>query len=194
MGRRWQGGAGNLYASALLRLKQGDPPASTLALVAGVALHKALCEYITTSMLRIKWPNDIMAGPAKVSGLLLERVDDAIIIGVGVNITHAPAVEGRKTTSLHDIGADQCDATMLLHVLRRHLLTERADWRERGVAHSIKLWLERAHAPGTALSVIAPDGEKLEGCFHGLTEDGALILRNVQNKDHIIHAGDVFLI
>src|SRR5436305_13216578 len=41
-GKAWQSPPGNLYASTLVRLQPGDPPAPTLALVAAVALHEAV--------------------------------------------------------------------------------------------------------------------------------------------------------
>ena len=41
-GRSWHSPAGNLYASTLVRLHPGDPPAPTLALVVAVALGLAV--------------------------------------------------------------------------------------------------------------------------------------------------------
>jgi BirA family biotin operon repressor/biotin-[acetyl-CoA-carboxylase] ligase len=41
-GRVWNDGLGNFMGSTVARLRPGDPPAATLALVAGVALHRAL--------------------------------------------------------------------------------------------------------------------------------------------------------
>lgn len=38
--------------------------------------------------LRIKWPNDVMAGRAKVAGVLCSRVGEDVVVGIGVNVNH----------------------------------------------------------------------------------------------------------
>src|SRR5690606_23398371 len=100
-GRAWVSPVGNLYASTLVRLRQSDPPAPTLALVAAVALAHVI-DTAGCPAVRIKWPNDLMVDDAKVAGILLERSGDAIVIGYGLNVQSAPAIEGRATASLHD--------------------------------------------------------------------------------------------
>src|SRR5436853_1339519 len=72
-GREWHSPAGNLYASTLVRLRPADPPAPTLALVAAVALHEVASAFAGGARIEIKWPNDLMVGGAKLSGILLER-------------------------------------------------------------------------------------------------------------------------
>ncbi|MBM3929212.1 MAG: biotin--[acetyl-CoA-carboxylase] ligase, partial [Sphingomonadales bacterium] len=105
-GRIWQSAPGNLYASTIVRLRPHDPPAATLALVAAVALDDALgllCPSLRVAgRLAIKWPNDLLLDGAKLVGILLERADDAVVIGFGVNCTHHPALPDRPTTSLSD--------------------------------------------------------------------------------------------
>jgi BirA family transcriptional regulator, biotin operon repressor / biotin---[acetyl-CoA-carboxylase] ligase len=97
-GRQWQSPPGNLYASTLVRLRPGDPPAPSLALVAAVALHDTVALQVPEA--RIKWPNDLLAGPAKLAGILLERADDAVVIGFGVNLAFHPEQLDRPTTSV----------------------------------------------------------------------------------------------
>src|SRR3546814_4731770 len=58
-----------------------DPPPGTLALVTAVAVHEAVSLYIRADEISIKWPNDLLVGRAKLSGVLLERMGDAIVIG-----------------------------------------------------------------------------------------------------------------
>src|SRR3954470_11406769 len=61
-GREWFSPLGNLYASTLVRLRPGAPPAPTLALAAAVALHEAAGLFAPAAELRIKWPNDLLCG------------------------------------------------------------------------------------------------------------------------------------
>lgn len=90
-GRVWQSPPGNFYGSTLVRLRGGDPAAATLALVAAVALEEAVRIYAPGADVAIKWPNDLLLGEAKLAGILLERADDAVVVGIGVNLAHHPA-------------------------------------------------------------------------------------------------------
>ena len=65
-GRVWESPVGNLYASTLVRLRAGDPPAASLALLAAVALHEALSLYMPGRAI-LKWPNDVMVDGAKLA-------------------------------------------------------------------------------------------------------------------------------
>ncbi len=59
-----------------------------LSLVVGVSLFKTIKTLYSISPL-IKWPNDIyvlLESPKKVAGILIEKVKDSTIIGVGVNL------------------------------------------------------------------------------------------------------------
>lgn len=194
-GRTWTSPPGNFYGSTLVRLRPGDPPAATLALVAAVALEEVVRAYLASrsATLRIKWPNDLLLGGAKLSGILLERADDAVVIGIGVNLAHYPTGLDRLATSLaaHGGAPDPDDfAQTLAEGFARWL----EQWRANGIASVRARWLERAHPPGTALTVRLPDAIALDGLFAGLDADGALLLRLADGTVRVIHAGDVFLI
>jgi BirA family biotin operon repressor/biotin-[acetyl-CoA-carboxylase] ligase len=36
---------------------------------------------------QLKWPNDILVGPAKLGGILAEAAGDAVVIGIGLNVS-----------------------------------------------------------------------------------------------------------
>ncbi|MEO8722539.1 MAG: biotin--[acetyl-CoA-carboxylase] ligase, partial [Sphingobium sp.] len=142
----------------------------------------------------IKWPNDIMAGPAKLCGVLLERTGDAIVIGVGVNITHHPVLADRATTCLRALGVADCDAGQLVQDIARSMARYVEIWRNVGLLAIRNHWLERAHPFGTPLRANLPDGEILSGTFETLDSDGALNLRLANGTINAIHAGDIFLL
>ena len=193
MGRAWHSAPGNLYASTLIRLQRGDPPASTLALVAAVALADTVRGYAPGFALNIKWPNDLLIAGAKLAGILLERSGEAVVIGVGVNLAHHPDGLGRRVTSLAAHGV-MPDPEQFCADLAVQFARWVARWRSEGLAPIRLAWLALAHPPGTALVANLGDGESLEGLFDGLTDDGALRLRLADGSVRVIHAGDVFLI
>jgi BirA family transcriptional regulator, biotin operon repressor / biotin---[acetyl-CoA-carboxylase] ligase len=191
LGRAWVSPPGNLYASTIVRLARGDPNPATLALVASVALDETLRAYGAEP--RIKWPNDIFIGDAKLTGILLERAGEAVVVGIGVNLAHHPEALDRPVTSLAAQGLGAPDPDAFLHDLAEAFARWLALWRT-GLGPVRSRWLERAHPVGTALSVRLPDQPPLDGLFDGLTPDGALRLRLPSGQVQVIHAGDVFLI
>jgi BirA family biotin operon repressor/biotin-[acetyl-CoA-carboxylase] ligase len=193
-GRAWSSPKGNLYASTLVRLRPHDPQAATLALVAAVALEEVVSAYLPRKgVVAIKWPNDLLLDGAKLSGILLERADDAVVIGMGVNLAHHPTDVERPATSLAAHGATP-DPADFLETLADAFERWLGIWRVEGLAPVRTRWLDRAHPVGTALTARLPDGTAFDGLFQGLDNEGALILRLADGATRVIHAADVFLI
>lgn len=185
--RQWESPAGNLAASCLIRLQAGEERAAELGFVAALALHDCVAQFVDPARLRLKWPNDLLLEGGKLSGILLERVGGEVILGIGVNLAHAPEVPGRSTASLKGaaIPADFCAR------LAECFAARRAQWRTGGFAAIREDWLARAHPPGTMLRVRA-GGEERGGSFDGLAEDGALLLRLGDGTVQRVLAGDVW--
>jgi BirA family biotin operon repressor/biotin-[acetyl-CoA-carboxylase] ligase len=240
MARAWESPEGNLHCSTLVRLRAGDPPAHTLALVAAVAVHALvapLClgasgedvsplpfrggaggggspralrpddgphpnpspegeglSTARTGQTRIKWPNDILVDGAKIAGILLQRTGDAVVIGIGINVTDHPAGLDRPVTSLAAQGASDSDATTLLDRLATIFAHWLSIWRAQGVEPVRQHWIVNAHPAGTAMRVELPDGGAVEGQFQTLDVHGILLLRLADGSTRAIHAGDIFLI
>jgi BirA family biotin operon repressor/biotin-[acetyl-CoA-carboxylase] ligase len=188
-GREWHSPTGNLYASTLVRLRPGDPPAPTLALVAAVALQEVVSAYAPVHQVLIKWPNDLLVEGAKLAGILLERADDAVVIGIGANLASHPEGLERPVTSLCALTGSTPDPAIFLETLAESFARWLARWRGEGLSRVRSSWLAAAHPIGTALSTHAG-----EGLFDGLDETGALRLRLADGRSRVIHAGDVFLI
>ena len=192
-GRQWEDGAGNFMGSTVVALRPGDPPAQTLALVAGLAVAQAVASVPGAPAAKLKWPNDLLVAGAKLAGILLERAGDNVIVGVGVNLLRAPEVPGRKTTALADHGA-AAEPGDFAELLRDNFAETLLRWRD-GQWDALRgEWLARAHPPGTPLSVNDRDGHPIVGTFAGLGADGAALLRLADGSVRPIHAGDVELV
>ena len=189
-GREWKSLRGNFHGSTLVQLQAGDPPAATLALTAGLALIRAVEAAAPATGLLLKWPNDLLLGSAKLAGILLERQDDRVVAGFGVNLANAPQVDGRETAALSNVTlvSPEAFAPLLAAAFARELTR----WRE-DPQGQIALWLESAHPVGTPLSVHLTAEENLSGTFAGLAQDGALRLSLPSGEERRIHAADVVL-
>jgi BirA family biotin operon repressor/biotin-[acetyl-CoA-carboxylase] ligase len=189
LGRAWDSPVGNLYASTIVRPLAGDPPAPSLALVTAVAVEEVASAYAGPGRVQIKWPNDLLVGHAKLAGILLERSNDAVVIGIGVNLAHHPEGLERPTVSLASLGVSPPDPHIFLLDLVQAFARWLQRWRSEGLAPIRAQWLQRAHPIGTALST----GGR-EGLFEGLDGDGALLLRHADGTIETVRAGDVFLL
>lgn len=191
-GRIWFDGTGNFMGSTAVRLSPADPPAASFALVAGLALYETMLTLLShPAALRLKWPNDLTYNGAKLAGILLEREGDFLVVGIGVNLAHAPVIEGRKTIALAQL-MPQPDRNAFAQSLGASLAVELDRWRSYGIEPVLRRWQFAAHELGTPLNVQPPGESPLEGAFAGLSDEGALRLRLADGTLRVIHAGDVF--
>lgn len=192
-GRTWFDGRGNFMGSTLVRPHERDPAPASLALLAGMALYEAILPIVANPVdLKLKWPNDVMFGGAKLAGILLEREGGAIIVGIGVNLVAAPDLPDRRTTALSDFGPAP-DRDLFATALAASFDKELERWRTYRLEPLVRRWESIAHAIGTPLTVNPPSEEPIKGKFAGLTEDGALRIRLAGGESRVIHAGDVML-
>jgi BirA family biotin operon repressor/biotin-[acetyl-CoA-carboxylase] ligase len=137
----------------------------------------------------LKWPNDLMLGGRKAAGILLERAGERVAVGFGVNLASAPKLAGREAADLGGKVAPEAFAPLIAGCFARLL----ALWRAHPSSALVRAWEERAHLPGTRLTVHSGKDETISGRFAGLKPDGALRLMLDDGEIEVIHAGDVEL-
>lgn len=195
LGRVWDSPTGNLYVSTIIRLRANDPPASTLAFIASLAAFDTIRQVAPEVAIQLKWPNDVLTqARQKICGILLERADDAVVAGFGVNLAFHPANLDRPVSDLRALGANPPAVQGVAEILADNFAILMHDWRTKPLPVLLRRWESAAHPVGTALQIKLPDGEEIEGLFNGLSDDGALKLRLASREIRAIHAADVFLI
>lgn len=212
-GRVWDTPRGNL-ATSLLTIVSVDPArAATLGFVASLALENALRAVAPSLPVRValdgatpsdgrpgdrielKWPNDVLAGGAKLSGILLEaeRLDErrlAVVVGIGVNVVAAPQGLPYPATSLRDLGWN-VSAEMVLAALTQAWVPLAQAWDEgRGLSRILPAWLERAAGLGGPVAVKLGH-EIVRGVFETVDTDGQLVVRGEDGRRRAIAAGEV---
>lgn len=194
MGRSWESRTGNLFASTIVRVHASDPPASTLAFVAALAVFDTVQQIAPEVPVQIKWPNDLLSNGAKICGMLLERAGDAVVVGIGLNLVSHPQGLDRPVTDLTALGGHPPHPQAVVEILANAFAIWIERWRMGRMRGIVQSWQKLAHTVGTALTVNLPDGTCEEGLYAGLSDDGALQLRLADGSIRAIHAGDVFLI
>ncbi len=199
-GRRWDTSRGNLAATLLIATDAGPAEAAQLSFVAAFAIRALAEHYAPASLVRFKWPNDVMVDGGKLSGILIESGRNAagmlwLAIGMGVNLAHAPQDVDRPATSLAahlkaDVPAPPGPAEALT-ILSQAFVSHAAVWTRAGFAPLRDEWLKGAGGIGQPC-VARLDRETVEGVAEGMDGDGALLLRLPDRSLRRISAGDVF--
>ncbi|MDF1599881.1 biotin--[acetyl-CoA-carboxylase] ligase [Mesorhizobium sp. YIM 152430] len=209
-GRPWQTQRGNLAASLLLTPDVPLGKAAALGFVAGLALSDALEAVVPQARIDIdvnggstagrgrfelKWPNDVLAHGAKLSGILLESAmldaeRFALVVGIGVNVVTFPQDVPYPATSLKELGAD-CNAETLFLALSDAWIDNERLWRDgRGLDAIRNKWLARAAGLGSEVAVRA-DGRVVRGRFETIDEECRFVIRENDGNIIRIAAGDV---
>jgi BirA family biotin operon repressor/biotin-[acetyl-CoA-carboxylase] ligase len=204
--RPWIAPRGNLASSILEVIDVSPTVAATLGFAAGLALEAALQKVSIEASLRsagsdemkfsLKWPNDVLAGPKKLAGILLEAetVADnglAVVVGIGTNVVAAPEGTPTPATSLAALGVN-IGAEELFTTLSDFWSEFRGLWDGgRGFGEIRRLWLERAAGLGQPVA-IQSGGSAVEGTFDTIDESGCMIIRTPEGRRVPISAGDVY--
>ena len=176
---RWLSPPGeNLMMSAVVDVSGMEPQdAATLPLAVGLAIAEALAPF--AGELRLKWPNDVLAGGRKLAGVLCERNGDSAIVGVGVNVrqtSFAPEIADRAT-SLALLGADMTPVAARDAVLAS-LGRVVGEWRRGGFAALLPRVAALDCLKGGVVSVRQSDGAapSVRGVCSGIARDGSLVV------------------
>lgn len=136
-----------------------------------------------------------MIGGAKISGLLIEREAEALLIGIGVNlISHPDDTPYPATHLLQEMNPETLagseplytGAEAVLALLSSHVMHRIETLRTQGFDPIRKDWLARAHHLEKTVVV-----NGLTGTFVDLAPDGALCLVLADGTERRVHAGDV---
>ena len=195
MGRAWAAPArSSLTFSMLLRPALDTARWSWLPLLTGVAVVEAVARR-TEVYARLKWPNDLLVGNRKVAGILAERAGDAVVVGVGLNVTQTAAELPVDTaTSLALEGADPPDRTALLIAVLHEVGDWYAAWRgaagDPGRSGLREAYRRRCATLGRRVRVELPAGDVFSGDAEDVDEAGRLVVRT-PDGERAVSAGDV---
>lgn len=213
----WRSEEGNFFATFALAFPQNDPEflknAANYSFVAALAVSESLkffldeaapfnqsAELENSPHIQHKWPNDVLINGQKIAGILIEIYDPYILIGVGVNLAHAPALPASHspaaTASLPATALSHYAAppppSVFLRTLSAQLDRFCGVLQHDGFAAIRSLWLKNAYGIGGPVTVRTPH-EVFTGEFKDLEPDGALrVFDPAQQKIRKIYSADIF--
>jgi BirA family biotin operon repressor/biotin-[acetyl-CoA-carboxylase] ligase len=203
LGRRWYSPSGGLWFSTLLR-PEAEPNAGWAATVcASLGVLRGILTATRQAVHpHIMWPNDMVVGGKKISGILADakaREDGRlqVIVGVGVNVNIVPEdfpadVRERATSLLAFLGRPISRAELLESILRG-FAEAYAVYGRHGITALLQPWRVHSATIGKAVRVSLAD-RVLEGTAVDVTESGALVIRSSGGTTEQVVAGDVMLV
>lgn len=171
-----------------------------VTILAAMAVAYAIEELYGLAV-QIKWTNDILLSEKKVCGILTERIDGAVVVGIGVNVypsSFPPELAERATCIVDELlwgGGNEI-------VLSRNELTKKI-WehflvlyekflKKQNLSFLLKEYNARLVNAGRIVRVMAPSGA-YEAKAIEMDENGKLVVETADGKFVKIDSGEVHI-
>ena len=198
LNRKWNyTGKDNIYASIVLKpSNQIKEVYSNLTQLLCVVLTEVFEEYDITP--KIKWPNDIKVNGKKISGILAEAVNEGnilngIILGFGINLNTTEDILSKieqPATSLNIETGEFIDKEIFLKKVTEKFCLYYNRFIEEGFLLIREDYIKRAEFLNKEVAVKVFD-KTYTGIAEDVTPNGALKLKDKNNKEHILLIGDI---
>jgi BirA family transcriptional regulator, biotin operon repressor / biotin---[acetyl-CoA-carboxylase] ligase len=203
MGRSWLSPPRAALTFSVL-LRPADVPAARrgwLPLLTGVAVATAIRQ-VSALDATLKWPNDVLLRSGKLAGILAEQSGDAVVVGIGVNVSTtryelpAPAASSLPATSLRLEGSPSLNRELLVGRMLDEIERWYLAWRgtdPAGDAQASGLcaaYVRLCSTIGRDVRAELPGRAATSGLATGIDEDGRLVVRTAAG-DVAIGAGDI---
>ena len=180
LGRHWVTKPGESIALSVAlpwSAEAQDSSGSWVPLIAGAGVVSALLQHGLAEA-SLKWPNDVLVGESKLSGILCEWAPSGwVIVGLGLNIdfpVDAPP-SPRATALFHHVAAAEGLVDSLLAALVETLRAGLRNLRTAppGATAAVSSVMSTL---GRSVEVQEPSGETWRGVAQGLDESGHLLV------------------
>ena len=194
----------NLYTSIVLRPQVTTVEAPAWILASAVAVAETVASFVSDpGSVEIKWPNDVLLGGRKTSGILMELGAEAtrvayLVLGIGVNLNVDPSdfpEEFRTTaTSLREHCGRPVERVPFARRLYENLEATLDTCQREGFSGVLPRFQSLFHMVGRTIRVRDLDGGTRAGTVAGIDRDGALLLDIAPDgpRERVV-AGDVTL-
>jgi BirA family biotin operon repressor/biotin-[acetyl-CoA-carboxylase] ligase len=195
-GRAWSTPRGNFAGTLIMRMTGSPADAALRSFVASLALYEAFIEVTgQADAFALKWPNDVLLNGGKVAGILLETLGPNLVIGIGVNLAHAPTpeqVEQGAVTPVSVVGETGVSVApeVFLDALAAAYARLETQFTIYGFSPIRSAWLSRAARIGEVVTARTMRDETI-GVFEDVDASGNLILRTPKGAVAIT-AADVY--
>lgn len=186
-GHTWESLKGNLMCSLILLPQKPLVQLGQIPFIASLAVAHLLTPLLKpTTNLALKWPNDVLINGEKVCGVLVEVEEvltcsyPAAILGIGLNIQHAPKLD-RSTTALSMHTSKTLSVDEMLQDLLQIFEDVYKKWQQEGFDWARRAWLEKAYLWQQDVQLQTPQ-ELISGQFIDIDSSGGIMIR-MRNRE-----------
>ncbi|MBS0236647.1 MAG: biotin--[acetyl-CoA-carboxylase] ligase [Proteobacteria bacterium] len=180
-GRIWHDEGGNVAITICLD-SYGMESWQQLCFIAAVSvgnvLRKLLAEkQVDNAEVRYKWINDVILDDGKISGILLESLQNRfILVGIGVNNQSAPSIKNISTSKLADYVAVPADR--IINLIHYEFMEQYSMWSQYGFIPIRNQWMASPYKFREVITVQDSYSKKHhKGTFIGIDREGNLELK-----------------
>lgn len=180
-GNSWYGRSGESLAMSLFWpfTEESGIYLSALNWLVSLAVIDTLSAQIDAP-LRLKWPNDIMAGDRKLAGLLIESQlrgssVRSTVIGLGINVNNLEFPDSLRAVSLRQLDGSTRDADALCLEIGASLYSALDSFPETDVSRLQEQYLQAQYGLGEWLE-FESQGRRFQAQISGIEKSGALEL------------------
>jgi biotin-[acetyl-CoA-carboxylase] ligase BirA-like protein len=197
LGRVWFSPEGGVWVSVILK-PSPDRIVQKITLLAGLSVAKTLKKFYGINAV-LKWPNDVLVGSKKISGILTEGTFKGeaplyVIVGIGLNANIEPgSLPGKFNPEAVSIQGLLQKEVSVTDLVRNLLRTLDEDYRVFKGSDDGRLWDEYKKlctTIGSDVRVEVGEGKVYEGYAEGLSSEGGLILKTEDGSNVTILSGD----
>ena len=173
------------------------PNPAFLSLIAGIALYDSLSHYSQT--IHLKWPNDILSGNKKISGILCENIPQdnrcIAIIGMGINFY---GDESNLPTTLSDKAGYLVNEDFSNITEEKFFIVKIVDkfknlvegYTQSGADEIIQMW--KKHCGSFGRNILFGDGDQQsKGQFMDISPEGYAVIKTEEDKLVTIAGGEI---
>ena len=199
LGKTWESPLGGIWLSLIIKpddIEQSK--ASLITLATGVAVANAI-RSLGIDDVEIKWPNDILIGGKKVSGILTEATAKLntikyIVIGVGIDVNFDSEKISNDvqdlSISLKAATGKQVDEVDVIKKFLKEFEIIFKDFENKEYEKILKQWRKESYSIGKYAHIKEPFDTSFDGYIIGINKEGALIVETADGSLRKVISGE----
>ncbi|NCA18182.1 MAG: biotin--[acetyl-CoA-carboxylase] ligase [Actinobacteria bacterium] len=168
-------GDGMLLSAVISPKSQSENRWGWVPLIVGVAACAAIMKSTGVQSV-LKWPNDLLVADEKVGGVIAEKVNEKIVIGIGINCLQEPGnLPAIGATSLRIHSAEPVNRNLLVANFLNELDRNISSWEEKPFPVENR-YRQLCSTLERDIRLLLPDGSQVTGRAAAISTSGALVL------------------
>lgn len=173
-----------IYFSLIVPPYQITPGLFTTGIA--VSIYKALMNYFPNKDLQFKWVNDLYLAGKKIGGILIEKENDRLVCGVGLNVSTVQFPKSLKEVASSINQDNFVEREYLLAAIINQIIQDIPSYNN---GQHLTLYREKSLLLNQSVNIKVNNGF-FDGIATDITDNGELVLQN-STRRYIINSGEV---